>query len=74
MNHTDRNLLLGIIAAQLNMVECDALIRAMNAWVLERHGSLGEILVHQGALTPARRILLETLVEEHLDAHRCGRR
>ena len=69
MNHTDRNLLLGIIAAQLNMVECDALIRAMNAWVLERHGSLGEILVHQGALTPARWIQLEALVEEHLDAH-----
>src|SRR5208283_822239 len=64
MNHTDRNLLLGFLAAQLNMVECDALIRAMNAWILERHGSLGVILVHQGALTPARRIQLEALVEE----------
>src|SRR5271166_3864266 len=69
MNHTDLNLLLGILAAHRNMVECDRLIRAMNAWVLERHGSLGEILVHQGALTPARRIQLEALVEEHLDAH-----
>ncbi len=70
MNPADRNLLLGILAAQMNLVEGDALKRAMSAWVLEKHRSLGEILVHQGALTPARRILLETLVEEHQEAHR----
>jgi serine/threonine-protein kinase len=67
MNHADRNLLLGILAARLNLVKCDPLIKAMNAWVQARDGSLGEILVHQGALSPTRRLLLETLVEEHTD-------
>jgi WD40 repeat protein/serine/threonine protein kinase len=69
MNHADRNLLLGILAAQLDYVECDALVRALNAWVLQRDSSLGEILEQQEALTPARRALLERIVEERLDAH-----
>ncbi len=41
----------------------------MHAWLLAKHRPLGDLLVEQGALAPARRVLLETLVEEHLAQH-----
>ena len=65
----DRNLLFGILAVQMNFVSRDALIAAMNAWVLAQHRALGGILVDQGALTAARHDLLEQLVNEHVVAH-----
>jgi serine/threonine-protein kinase len=69
MSHTDRNLLFGILAVQMNFVGRDALIAAMHAWVLERSKPLGRILVEQQALSPSRQSLLEQLVDEHLAAH-----
>ncbi len=65
----DRNLLFGILAVQMDFVTQDALIRAMNAWVLDKTKSLGLLLVEQGALSPDRRTLLEALVDEHLKQH-----
>src|SRR5262245_42214683 len=65
----DRNLLLGILALQMDFISRDALIAAMNAWVLEKSKSLGDVLVSQQALAPKRLALLESLVEEHLDQH-----
>src|SRR5207302_144509 len=47
----------------------DALIKAMNAWVLEKAKPLAQILVEQGALAAERRRLLEPLVEEHVKQH-----
>ncbi len=65
----DRNLLFGILAVQMHFVSRDALIAGMNAWVLDQHRALGDILVEQGALAPARHDLLEQLVNEHVAAH-----
>ena len=47
----DRNLLFGILALQMDFIGRDALVAAMNAWVLAKHRTLGEILVDQGGLT-----------------------
>jgi hypothetical protein len=41
----------------------------MHAWVLEKSRPLGDILVDRGDLTPSRRDLLETLVDEHVRRH-----
>lgn len=65
----DRNLLLGIIAHQMDLVDSDSLIRAMNAWVLEKSKPLGKILVQQGALTADTHELLEALVAKHVEQH-----
>jgi WD40 repeat protein len=65
----DRNLLFGILALQMDFVSRDALIAAMNAWVLAKAKPLGQILVEQGTLRPDNRELLEVLVERHLDMH-----
>jgi WD40 repeat protein/tRNA A-37 threonylcarbamoyl transferase component Bud32 len=63
---TDRNLLFGILALQMDFVDRDALVGAMNAWLLEKTRSLGDILVEQRALTGDRHALLDALVQEHL--------
>jgi serine/threonine protein kinase/Flp pilus assembly protein TadD len=65
----DRNLLFGILALQLDFLGRDALIAAMNAWVLHKHKPLGQILLEQGQLSAERLQLLEALVGEHLKAH-----
>jgi eukaryotic-like serine/threonine-protein kinase len=65
----DRNLLLGIIALQMDFISRDDLIAAMNAWVLNKTTALSRILRDQGALTESRRSLLDALVEEHIKLH-----
>ncbi len=56
-------MLLGILALQMDFIGRDALIQAMHAWVLDKVKPLGQVLVEQGALSAARRPLLEPLVE-----------
>jgi serine/threonine protein kinase len=65
----DRNLLFGILALQMDFISRDALIAAMNAWVLEKTKPLGQILVEQGALESDAHALLEPLVKKHLAMH-----
>jgi tRNA A-37 threonylcarbamoyl transferase component Bud32 len=65
----DRNLLFGVLALQMDFVQRDALLAAMNAWVLDKARPLGQILVERQALRPDRRDLLEALVAQHLEVH-----
>ena len=65
----DRNLLFGILALQMDFISRDALVAAMNAWVLSKHKPLGEILVEQNALSQADYDLLAPLVEAHIRRH-----
>ena len=41
----DRNLLFGVLALQMDFISRDALVGAMNAWVLDKARPLGLILV-----------------------------
>jgi serine/threonine protein kinase len=65
----DRNLLFGILAMQMDFISRDALIKAMNAWVLEKAKPLGQIILEQGALREDAHALLEALVSKHLEMH-----
>ncbi len=49
---SDRNLLLGIVALQMDFISRDELIAAMHGWTLDKTRSLSEILVRNGALDP----------------------
>jgi serine/threonine-protein kinase len=69
MSAADRNLLFGVLALQLDFVNRDALIGAMNAWVLEKNKPLGQVLAEQGALAEADRQALDALVDRHLTRH-----
>jgi WD40 repeat protein/serine/threonine protein kinase len=66
---SDRNLLFGILALQMDLVTRDHLVAAMNAWVLRKQDSLASVLVEQGALEPRDRDLIEPMVARHLERH-----
>jgi hypothetical protein len=65
----DRNLLFGILALQMDFIDRDELVAAMNAWILDKSKPLGQVLRDHGALSGERRALLEALVQEHLKQH-----
>jgi eukaryotic-like serine/threonine-protein kinase len=58
----DRNMLFGILALQMDFIRRDALIAAMNAWVLDKKKPLGQILLEQKTLTSETHALLDALV------------
>jgi WD40 repeat protein/serine/threonine protein kinase len=66
---TDRNLLFGILALQLDFIGRDALIAGMNAWVLDKVKPLGQVLMELGALAAEEHALLDALVGKHLEKH-----
>ncbi len=65
----DRNLLFGILALQLDFITREQMVAGMNAWVLAKDRTLADLLEEQKALAPARRKLLEPLVDEHIRQH-----
>ena len=65
----DRNLLFGILAVQLDFVSQAALLKAMNAWVLDKAKTLGDILREQGAISAENQSLLNALVQNHVQMH-----
>jgi hypothetical protein len=68
-NIADRNLLFGMLALQMDFITRDELVGAMQEWVFEKTTALGDLLVRRGKLAPARRELLEAVVDEHLRTH-----
>jgi serine/threonine-protein kinase len=65
----DRNLLVGVLALQRDLVTPDALVGAVRAWVRDKGKPLGAILYEQGHLTADHLRLLDDLVANHLQAH-----
>src|SRR5438105_6584719 len=65
----DRNMLFGILALQMDFITRDALIAAMNTWVLDKSKPLGQVLLEQGAFRSEDRQLLEVVVKRHLELH-----
>ncbi|MEQ9379769.1 MAG: serine/threonine-protein kinase [Pirellulales bacterium] len=68
MTH-DRNMLFGILALQMDFIDRDQLVAAMNAWVLDKKKPLAEVLQEQQALADDERQLLDALVDKHLAKH-----
>jgi eukaryotic-like serine/threonine-protein kinase len=66
---SDRNLLFGILAVQMNFISRDDLIAGMNSWVLEKSKPLGKVLLQQGRLSAEQLQALETVIAQHLKAH-----
>src|SRR5579864_4974972 len=66
---SDRNLLFGMLALQMDFIGRDTLISAMHAWVLEKTKSLSQILLEQQAISPDEQGMLEALVQKHLQRH-----
>jgi serine/threonine-protein kinase len=67
--NSDRNLLVGVLAVQMDFVRREQLLEAMSAWMLEKRTPLEDILHRQGALDDDTRKLLVALVAKHLALH-----
>lgn len=65
----DRNLLVGIVALQMDFVTRDELIGAMQKWLLTKDRPLGEILERSGILESLERRAIEALVDQHVVRH-----
>lgn len=66
----DENLLFGALALQMDFVSGDALLKAMNLWLLEKTRPLSLLLVESGAMSAANRDVLDQVVAAHLRTHR----
>src|SRR5262249_17822895 len=66
---TDRNLLFGLLALQMDFVGRDALIAALQQWAVEKDKPIGQILCDLGMLSKEQRTLLDALLEEHIKKH-----
>jgi tetratricopeptide (TPR) repeat protein len=69
LGHAPTDLLFGLIALNNDLVAPAAIPAALRARVHEPNRRLAELLVTQGALTPAHRDLVETLSAEYIDRH-----
>lgn len=65
----DRNLLIGILAVQMDFIARDQLIEAMNSWLLDKSQSLDAVLFQQSAIDAESQRLLVALVDKHIARH-----
>ena len=66
---SDRDLLFGILALQMDFITRDAFISAMSTCSREKDKSLGRVLRSQGALTEDDDELLDSLVRRLMEKH-----
>ena len=65
----DRNLLFGLLALQIGLIEQGQLVAAFQAWTRDKARSLADYLTQRGDLDGEQRTLLEALVAQHLKKH-----
>lgn len=63
---TDRNLLFGVLALQLGLIDSDQFIAACRAWTVRKNVPLSQILIEQGWLRPAGRADVDRLLGRKL--------
>jgi len=64
--NAEHNLIFAGLGLQLGIIAKDKVIRAFTEWLFDKAKPLGEILVHQKAITPEQRKTLESAVEAHI--------
>src|SRR6516165_2040375 len=65
----DRNLLFGLLALQIGLIDQSKLVAAFQAWTLDKARSLADHLVARGDLDSEQRALLVAVVAQHLKKH-----
>jgi serine/threonine-protein kinase len=66
---SDRNLLFGILAVQMNFVCRDDLVAGVTHWVQHKETPLGEILRQQGKLTNSQVAALDAVIVQYVALH-----
>src|SRR6516165_8646394 len=65
----ERDLLFGLLALQIGLIDQSKLVAAFQAWTLDKARSLADHLKAHGDLDSEQRALLEALVAQHLKKH-----
>jgi eukaryotic-like serine/threonine-protein kinase len=68
-NRSDRNLLAGVLALQMSLINESQLIKALQQWVFQKTAILEDILVQQQALNQQGRKFVNDMVEQFLQLH-----
>jgi eukaryotic-like serine/threonine-protein kinase len=68
--NTDRNLLFGVLALQLGLIDATRFAQACQTWCGRKGASLADLMLEAGWITPADRADLERLLLEKLELHR----
>jgi len=61
--HTDRNLLFGVLALQLDLIRAEQFIEACTIWSAQKNVPLGDVLVERSWILPRDKDLLDSLLE-----------
>ena len=68
-SQSDRNVLFGVLALQMEFITQSGLIAALQAWTLQKSKLLGELLVELGHMSAEDRAALEPMVDRHIARH-----
>src|SRR5437763_16796094 len=66
---TDRNLLFGVLALQLDLIDRDGFVTACAAWATRKDTPLPDVLITLGLLSPDDRTEVERLMQRRLKKH-----
>lgn len=66
---SDRTVLFGVLALQMEFITQTGLIAALQAWTLQKTKPLGELLVELGHMSAEDRAALEPMVDRHIVHH-----
>ncbi len=69
MSLSDRNLLFGILAMQMDLITREHLVSATSKWLTDKNLPIEQILLEQGALSESDRDLIAPLVARHIENH-----
>jgi serine/threonine-protein kinase len=68
-DHTDRNLLFGVLALQADILDGQQFVAACSEWASRKATPLADVLAERGWLTPEERTLVDQLLERKLKKH-----
>src|SRR5262245_30626955 len=66
---TDGNLLFGVLALQLDLIDRDGFVSACAAWATRKDTPLSDVLIGLGLLAPKDRAEVESLLKRRLKKH-----
>ena len=66
---SDRNLLIGVLALQLDLISQPQVFAAMQAWMLAKSAPIEDLLLKQKAITADEQLFLTALAEKLLTLH-----
>ena len=67
--NADRNLLFGLLALKVGMIDQSALVSAFHAWTRDKSRTIAELLIESGEIDENDRQLLDGLAAKHLKRH-----